>query len=481
MKLLRQRPEALPAPPAEEPDTGSQEVALQGEVLPATDAATSRHHMTSRQLRHLAESARLEERPDHAGSRLAIWTICGSLLSFLFWASFATLPEVARAPGEIRPLGLERAVQLPSGGTLEALAVRDGDQVTAGQVIARLDDQEAQADLRIARQQIRSLALQEEWMEAFIEGRPPDFSGLSQGTNDPELRNAQQTYEARVASMRDRRRVLREQISQIDSDLAALRGQITSQDLRVSTSAEVLDRQETLFERGLLVFSSIVGARQALADARAQLNGLQEQERATLRQREEVIARLDALESSERVSIREMLQTARADMASTRAQIENIQETIENRLIRASSDGTVTLPEDLSPGDFIFPGSPMAFIVPADADLVARIRVPSDDISRVSVGQAAEIKVSALDFTRFGRVSGTVQTLSPSALVSETGEIYYSAEIQLDGNSLTDGVETFALRPGMLIEAEILNGSRTILAYLFKPVKQALDNAFKEE
>ena len=46
---------------------------------------------------------------------------------------------------------------------------------------------------------------------------------------------------------------------------------------------------------------------------------------------------------------------------------------------------------------------------------------------------------------------------------------------------LSDGIVTHELRPGMGVQAELINGSRTILAYLFKPVEQALDSAFKEE
>lgn len=459
-----------------DPEGGA--IALGHERLPAVPP---QQHMTSRQLRHLAESARLEERPDHIGSVYAIWAIAGSLIAFLVWASFARLPEVARAPGEIRPLGLERAIQLPQGGTLRTLSVRDGDEVRAGQAIAQLDDRAVKADLRVLEQQARSLSVQEEWMLAFIENRTPDFSRLGVAPDDPEVLNGARAYGARMASMEDRGQVLRQQISRLETDLDAVRGEIAAQEARVASEGEVLKRQEGLYDQRLVAFAAIAAARQSLTDAEARLNTLGKRETATERQREEVVARLNALTSSEQVSVRETLQTTRADLAEARARMDALREDIHDRRIVTPISGTVTIPDDLAPGDFVMPGAPIAFVVPTDTELVARVRVPATEISRVEVGQTAEVKVDALDFTRYGRITGTVRTLSPSALVSEQGQVYYMAEVGLDSDRLSDGIVTHELRPGMGVQAELINGSRTILAYLFKPVEQALDSAFKEE
>ncbi len=141
----------------------------------------------------------------------------------------------------------------------------------------------------------------------------------------------------------------------------------------------------------------------------------------------------------------------------------------------------VKLPERLAPGDFVAPGQPVAHIVPAGERLVARVRIPAADVSRVSPGLHAEIRVGALDFTRFGKVPGEVASVSPGALISEQGQVYYAAEIALQRQSLSDGQTEQPLLPGMQVDAEIVNGSRTILEYLFKPMKLALEDAFREK
>nr|WP_269101153.1 HlyD family efflux transporter periplasmic adaptor subunit [Mangrovicoccus ximenensis] len=149
--------------------------------------------------------------------------------------------------------------------------------------------------------------------------------------------------------------------------------------------------------------------------------------------------------------------------------------------VLAPVDGMVKLPERLAPGDFVAPGQPVAHIVPAGERLVARVRIPAADVSRVSPGLHAEIRVGALDFTRFGKVPGEVASVSPGALISEQGQVYYAAEIALQRQSLSDGQTEQPLLPGMQVDAEIVNGSRTILEYLFKPMKLALEDAFREK
>ena len=478
LKLARLRPaiplqEPVAEPPAQLP-------ALPKVTLPTVAPARS-GSMTSRQLRHLAESARLEERPDHAGSRFAIWSIVLSLLVFFIWAGFARLPEITRANGEIRPLGLERAIQLPAGGTLQSLFVRDGDHVVIGQPIAQLDASEPEGELDLARQQALSLQVQEEWLTAVIESRPPDFAHLPRSANDPEIISGNRAYTARLQSLNDRKSVLTEQIAQLDIDLNTARDQTAAQTARVAALAEVQRRREQLFDKGLVIFSTITAGRQELADAMSLRDTRKAQEEALRRQKAEVTARAAALDSSETSAIRETLLSVRSGLSETLARIDILTRAVDDRRIVADIAGMVTLPDNLSPGTFIAPGAPLAYIVPDGAAFVARVRIPADQISRVAVGQQADIKVAALDFTRFGRVTGTLQTLSPTTILSDRGEVYYTAEIALETDRLSDGAETRLLRPGMAVQAELLNGTRTILAYLFKPVEQALDTAFREE
>jgi adhesin transport system membrane fusion protein len=66
---------------------------------------------------------------------------------FILWANFAALDEVTRGEGKVIPSSEVQAVQSLDAGTVEEFLVKEGDQVSAGQVLVRLNAIEASSDL----------------------------------------------------------------------------------------------------------------------------------------------------------------------------------------------------------------------------------------------------------------------------------------------------------------------------------------------
>ena len=56
----------------------------------------------------------------------------------------------------------------------------------------------------------------------------------------------------------------------------------------------------------------------------------------------------------------------------------------------------------------------------------------------------------------------------------------YKAHVKLKAKQLTAQGETFELRPGMQVVAEIHLGERTIMDYLLSPVQKAVREAGRE-
>ncbi|SLN69397.1 Hemolysin secretion protein D, chromosomal [Aquimixticola soesokkakensis] len=440
--------------------------------VPQTASRRARH------LRHLAESARLEERPDHFSLRFAIWGISGSLLATLVWTAFATLPEVARGTGQIMPQSFERELVHRESGRILALNTGSGDVVKAGDVIARLDDDAERTQLSIAQSMNLSLRLRIERLSAFVEERTPDFGAASDET--PEVLQAQQAYRAMKDSLRDQTAIFLDQIDKNIRDRAILERQIAAQTERLRARQDLLLRREELFEKKLVIFPEILEARQSAADAQADLDILTTQLQRNLNAEQELLSRVSSLTSTRKADARQQLQQAYAELSESEARILGMREGIERKSIRAPVDGVLKLPDRLAVGDFVSAGQPLGYVVPQDDPLVARIRIPAREISNIYIGQPVDLKITSLDFIRFGKVSGTIASLSPAASVSETGDVYYGAEVDLERDDLVLAGKSYPLLPGMVVSAEIINGSRTVLAYLFKPVKVALEDAFKE-
>ncbi len=84
-------------------------------------------------------------------ARAITWTLLGTTAAGLAWLAFAKTDEVVVASGKLQPIGDVKTIQMPVGGVLETMLVKDGQRVSQGQVLLRLDNEatlDRQASLR---------------------------------------------------------------------------------------------------------------------------------------------------------------------------------------------------------------------------------------------------------------------------------------------------------------------------------------------
>ena len=74
-------------------------------------------------------------------ARAITWALVGTTAAGLAWLAFAKTDEVVVAPGKLQPIGDVKTIQMPVGGVLETMLVKDGQRVTKGQVLLRLDNE----------------------------------------------------------------------------------------------------------------------------------------------------------------------------------------------------------------------------------------------------------------------------------------------------------------------------------------------------
>ena len=74
-------------------------------------------------------------------ARAITWALVGTTAAGLAWLAFAKTDEVVVASGKLQPIGDVKTIQMPVGGVLETMLVKDGQRVTKGQVLLRLDNE----------------------------------------------------------------------------------------------------------------------------------------------------------------------------------------------------------------------------------------------------------------------------------------------------------------------------------------------------
>lgn len=73
--------------------------------------------------------------------RWVVWLLMGTTAVGVAWLAFAKTDEVVSAPGKLEPIGDVKTVQMPQGGVLKEMLVKEGERVSQGQVLLRLDNE----------------------------------------------------------------------------------------------------------------------------------------------------------------------------------------------------------------------------------------------------------------------------------------------------------------------------------------------------
>ena len=73
--------------------------------------------------------------------RAITWALVGTTAAGMAWLALAKTDEVVVASGKLQPIGDVKTIQMPVGGVLQAMLVKDGQRVSQGQVLLRLDNE----------------------------------------------------------------------------------------------------------------------------------------------------------------------------------------------------------------------------------------------------------------------------------------------------------------------------------------------------
>jgi hemolysin D len=150
------------------------------------------------------------------------------------------------------------------------------------------------------------------------------------------------------------------------------------------------------------------------------------------------------------------------------------------------------------------PAQTLMVVVPDDSKLEVEAMLPNRDAGFVYAGEAAELKVEAFTYTRYGLLHGTVRSVSRDAVRKEqdapspdrdpssaksspaegkgsgSADSAYVARISLAETSVETERGPLVLEPGMTVTAEIKTGQRRVISYVVSPFMRYRHEALRE-
>ena len=412
---------------------------------------------------------------------LLLWGIVGFSSIMLAWAALARLEVVIAASGRIIPASQLQILSNLEGGTLARIAVKPGEEVTAGQLLIKLDPVLRASDAAAGQASVDALKVREARLAAEAVGKRYALEVLNV---DPALLASEQALarsdttalisERGVAMARAEQ--ARRAAAEAEANLAQRR---EAYNLAVREEAVMRPLVEQGAEPSLTLDRVTSQRSQAQSAATAAAENLRRAKAAVA----EATRSVWAVDARFRNRAAEALAITRAELASRSGQQPALADRLARTEVRAPVAGIINRLRVTTPGAAVGPGEPLVELVPAGDKLLVEAKVSPADIGFVAAGQKARVRVSAYDSSIYGALDGVVQNVAPDAVIDErSGQVHFLVRIALPGACFpTENAGCLPLGPGMMTDVNLLGPKRSVLSYLLSPLTQVSNSAFREK
>lgn len=451
---------------------------------------------------------------------VALAILCGGLFG---WGAFASISGAVIASGRVEAEGGDRAVEHVDGGTVAAILVHDGDRITAGEVLVKIDGALLRSEASVLKAELFDLVarrnrLEGEFRDAETIAWDPALAAAADADSAVRavVEGHRRLFEARrvtraglVAQLNERIEQTRRQISGFEAQ-----GQAARRQLRLL--GEERDAQRSLLDKGLIRKPVVLELERGMAALEGQAGDIAARIAAAhgrIAELETQILQIhsrrieDAETETREVQARE--NTVRERLAGLRVRLDRLD-------IRAPVAGIVHDLAVSAIGEVLQPGEPVAKVVPEQAGFTVKVQLDPIHVDQVWSGQHAVLRFSAFSARTTPEYGGTVTRVSADALTDErNGLSWYEVELAIGapvepdvesgpsawiasaeaalarwlGGGATERppeenaapVTPLALAPGMPVEAYLRTGERSPLSYLVKPLIDYFERSLREE
>ncbi len=384
---------------------------------------------------------------------LRLWVLTGLAVmaasAIVLFVTVGTYTRRSTVTGQLVPTQGLATVVAPASGVVTRMEVPEGGQVAAGGTLALVTVPRA------------------------TQGSGDTLAALEQ-----RLQQRQDgllaTQQAQHAQLQAQAQGIASQLANAQRELAQVEAEVVTRQRQIRIASETLERLRRL-EGGQYVSVLQIKQQEALVlDYTGQMQTLQRQAIGTRRLMAQLWQAQRELPGQQ--------QASDAGYQRDLAQLE--QERVQMQansalLVKAPVSGVVAT-QIVKPGQAVQAGQPLLSLLPGDGKLEAELLVPSRAIGFIAPGDIVLLRYQAFPYQKFGHQQGRVARISRSALSggelgtlignAQQGEPYYRITVALAQQAITAYGKPEPLKPGMLLDADVMGERRRLIEWIFEPL-----------
>jgi len=363
------------------------------------------------------------------------------LLLFGIWSTQSQMDQTIRSSGQVIAVARNQIIQAADGGVLKQLLVTEGQTVSAGEVVAKLETTRSEAGYQEIKAKLTAL-------HAALMRAQAEASGVVL-IFDRQFDRQSQFQPGQEQIYLQKKKSLEEDLALLNASL-----QLSEDELRINQS---------LFNSGDLSQVELMKAQRQLHDSQGRVLNLKNK---YLQDAKVEVVRLEE------------------EISSNQFKLNERQNVLDHSVLVTPVAGIVKVLRMTTVGGVLRAGDELMHISPTQSGQVIEAKISPSDIGELKIGLPVAVKLDAFDFSVYGMLQGQLSYISSDTL-TESGpngatQTYYRIQVELEPPPDHHRLKLADLKPGMTASLDIRTRSRSVWQYLTKPVQKAFSGALHE-
>ncbi len=423
-------------------------------------------------------SAILERTPSKISLVLKIWLF--TILAVVIWASFASIDEITRGDGKVIPYGNNQVIQNLEGGIVEAILIKEGQVVKAGEIILKISNAKSVSTSRTNEMKFQELKAKSLRLHAEANGLPFKMIKTDDSELKTQMRLAKNLYDSNKLEFQAKDSSIAAQIEQRKQEYTEAMAKIASLKKSLEFVTQEVEMTEPMVKEGIKSKVDFLKLRREANNIKKDIEAVE----LSLPRLKSAIKeyRNKRIESKQLFfnNAKKELNEVTAELSRLKTQQVALSDQVNRTMVKSPVEGIVQKLFVNTVGGVIKPGEDLVEIVPTSKKLYLEIKIKPSDIAFIHPGAEAKVKISAYDYAIHGGLLGKVVSISPDTITDKKENTFYLIHIETEKNYLGSKERPLNIIPGMTVSVDIITGKKTVIQYILKPILKSKQYVFSE-